>query len=321
MQGKFAAYADRGRMDPDAAYDEERQRVLEEENPRLVDETMPEYLADKNGPSLSSGIAHLIVTKSSLHAWHAHPKLNLNYRETESDTFDYGTAAHALLLDQDGSKIEVVDFQDWRKDAAKEARANARAAGKVPMLKRQMDKVTAMVAVAVNAIQDSEIAEQWNAGKSEQSLYWNDCGGKVKCRIRMDRFTRALKPWIFDYKSCMNAEPESFTRAALGMGYDMQEAFYRRGVKVLTKTEPNFVFLAQEKEEPFACSLVSFDPAMQEMADRKVAYAMALWQGCIESGKWRGYPNRIAYMMPPAWYQARAEEWGTDDELADRMNP
>lgn len=276
---------------------------------RLVSEPMPVYLVDADGPSLSSGIADIIANQSGLHAWHAHPRLNPNYRSQDKDEFDYGTAAHSLLLESDGSNLAVIDHPDYRTKAAREERDNARAQGKTPLLKRKMDRVVAMAETANKAIKESEIAEAWAAGISEQSLYWDDLGGKIKCKARFDRYTQASIRWIFDYKSCMSANPDAFLRSAVSCGYDMQEAFYRRGEKALTGKDfdARFVFVAQEKEEPFACSLIAFDPSMQEIADRKVAFAMTLWEGCITSGEWRGYSNRIHYMAPPGYYVAQNE--------------
>lgn len=285
----------------DEAYDIARQREVDAE--QLSAE---EYFADNDGPSLSSGIANLLVSKSPLHAWYAHPRLNPDYRREERAEFDYGTAAHALLLEGDESRIAVIEADDWRTKAAKEARAQAYADRKTPMLPRQLATVRAMVAAARTAIAESEIAAQWARGLSEQSIAWTDPAGNTRCKALLDRISND-RAWVFDYKTCSNAEPDAFARSALSMGYDVQEAFYRRGVKAKYGKEPRFVFVAQEKDAPYACSLVAFDPALQEMADRKVQYALAIWAGCLASGKWRGYPSRVCYTVPPAWYAANAE--------------
>lgn len=282
--------------DEDLAYDLARQREVDRE-----DET----------PHLSSSIAKILLSRSPLHAWFAHPQLNPNYKPEERAEFDYGTAAHALLLEGDESKIAVIQADDWRTKAAKEARDAARTDGKTPMLERQLVKVRDMVRLAREAINASEIAEQWASGTSEQTIYWKH--GTVLCRSRLDRLSDDCK-WIFDYKTAENAEPEAFIRAALGMGYDVQEAFYRMAVRAEYEKEARFVFVVQEKEPPHAVSLVAFDPAMQEMAERRAERAMASWAACLASGRWPGYANRIAYAMPPAWYAARNESL---DELLE----
>src|SRR3990167_11354210 len=75
--------------------------------------------ADAPGvPALSASIAHLLIAKSALHAWYAHPRLNPNYQQTESAEFDYGRAAHAVLLEGDESRLHVIEADDWRKKDA-----------------------------------------------------------------------------------------------------------------------------------------------------------------------------------------------------------
>ena len=76
-------------------------------------------------PSLSSHIAHRLITQSPLHAWYAHPRLNPRYVEEDSTAFDLGSCAHALLLEGEDS-IAVIEADDWRTKVAKEARAKAR---------------------------------------------------------------------------------------------------------------------------------------------------------------------------------------------------
>ena len=48
---------------------------------------------------------------------------------------------------------------------------------------------------------------------------------------------------------------------------------------------------------------------MQEIGDRQVAYALALWTTAMQRNEWPGYPRRVAHLEPPAWYLARAEGW------------
>ena len=272
-------------------------------------ESSDDYHADKDGPSLSSSIAAILISRSSLHAWFAHPRLNPNYSSDESAEFDYGTAAHSLLLDGDESGLVIVDADDWRTKAAKEARDVARSSGKTPLLSRQIAKVRAMVKAAKDAVASSELAGVFDGSINEHSIYWNE--GDIRCKARPDLINDAMR-LIVDYKTCANAEPDAFMRAGLSYGYDIQDAFYRRGMKALGKNY-NFVFLAQEKEPPYACSLVALDPAMQDMADRKVDFALANWQACLKANRWPGYPNRIAYITPPAWYAAQAEELNAAD--------
>ncbi len=298
-------------QDEDTAYDDERQREVDEKSAQRGS-------ADADGtPALSASIAHLIVNKSALHAWTAHPRLNPRYQPTESAEFDYGRAAHKVLLEGEDASIMVIEADDWRKKEAKALRDQARADRKIPILARQMNRVRAMVKVARDYLFASELSGLMDDGEPEHSIKWEET--TALCRARLDWISGDRKI-VMDYKTTTSAKPESFIGQAIGYGYAMQEAFYRRGVKAVYGQEPRFVFLLQEKELPYACSLVAFDPAMQEMGDRQAEYAISLWRHAMQTGKWHGYTSRVAYIEPPVWYAARAEEIDFDN-IDERMNP
>ena len=274
--------------------------------------------ADSEGvPALSASIAHLLATKSALHAWTAHPRLNPHYQPIESAEFDYGRAAHSVLLEGSEESLHVIEADDWRTKAAKEAREAARGLGKTPILFRQLRKVQTMVNAARTYVATSELSGIFEDGAAEQYIEWHE--GPTRCTGRID-WLRGDKRLVMDYKTTQSANPASFVGMAVGYGYAMQEAFYRRGVKAGYGKEPAFVFLLQEKEPPFACSLVAFDPAMQEIGDRQAAHALALWGTYMARNEWPGYSRQIAHLEPPMWYAARAEEWATDEELEERIN-
>src|SRR3990167_1259095 len=74
-------------------------------------------------PSLSASLAHVLLTRSPKHAWLAHPRLNPAWEPDESEARqDIGTIVHALLLEGDASRVVVIEAEDYRTKAAKEAR-------------------------------------------------------------------------------------------------------------------------------------------------------------------------------------------------------
>ena len=97
-----------------------------------TDFPVDQYRADPcPQPSLTQSIAKVILDHSPLHAWHAHPRLNPRFVQDEEKKFDIGNTAHALLIGR-GKSIAVIDADDWRTKAAKEAReAAAFAKGKI----------------------------------------------------------------------------------------------------------------------------------------------------------------------------------------------
>jgi hypothetical protein len=264
--------------------------------------TVQQYHSDPAPePSLSSSIAKILLTQSPLHAWMAHPRLNPNYVPEESSRFDIGTAAHAVLLERDASRIVIVDADDWRTKAAKEERDAAREYGKLALLRKDHDNVLAMTAVAHKTIEQTELAGIFANGSAEETLIWRE--SDIYCRSRMDWISTDRKV-ILDYKTTDSAEPDTFIRQIARMGYDMQAEFYRRGETLVNGSNPTFVFLAQEISPPYACSLVALSNTYCELAQAKVAQAIHIWQRCLATGEWPGYSTHIHYAEPPAWAQA-----------------
>lgn len=261
-----------------------------------------EYHADPcPEPSLSSSVAKILLEKSPMHAFLAHPRLNPQPIEDDStEGLDFGAAAHDILLEGGTGKIRLVDAADWRTKAAQAARDKAREDGLLPILSRQYDTLMAMVNMARSAIANSELQGLWRDGDPEQTVIWQEDGFWM--RARPDWLT-SKRDLVLDYKTCESAQPDNFIRQIARMNYDVQAAFYARGVAAasLSGEVPKFIFLAQEKYKPFACSLVGLSEIYWEIANAKVERAIGLWKRCMASGKWPGYDQRIHYATPETW--------------------
>jgi hypothetical protein len=266
-----------------------------------------DYHADKlaDQPTLSSSIAKIILKESALKAWHAHPRLNPAFKEEHDDKFDLGTCAHQFLLENDASRVVVVEANDWRTNKAKEEREAARAAGKTALLASHYADVRQMVDAAHAFLADCEISADWKNGESEVTGLVEDDG--VMLKAKFDRITRDRKV-IIDYKSTGSAAPDIFGMQIARLGYHWQEAFYRRVANLLGAQRPIFVFMAQSVEPPYECSLHGCDPAMQEIADADVKHAIALWRDCMARNKWPSYGGRIYWTMPTSWQMSAHEQ-------------
>lgn len=275
-----------------------------------------EYHADPCvAPSLSSHIANILISQSPRHAAFAHPRLNPNYHAEESTDFDLGACAHAVLLEGEAN-IYPIEAPDWRTKAAKDARDQARAQGKTPILAHKLGSIRAMADAARLALAECEFGPiDLGTGVAEQVLIWQE--GDAWCRARPD-WMRADRKLIIDYKSTAGcAEPSAWIRNQMGpMGFDLQAVHYLRGNAM---TGADWIFLVQENYEPYECSFVGMSPAMLDIAQRKWDYAIALWKNCLQKNRWNGYSRQIAYADPTSWQLAEAEERElTFDEMLER---
>lgn len=268
--------------------------------------------------SLSSSIARLLIDRSPLHAWTAHPKLNPDCPPDEGKaSLDLGSCAHELLLGR-GKGVHVIDADDFRKKATQEERDEARAAGRVPVLRRVFEQAEAMAIKARTAIAASpHLGPFWDGGKSEQVLVWKESNGRW-CRAMVDRLMDR-GTLVFDYKTtAYPCVPQRLSRHVFDMGYDFQLAFYVRGLSELDDAgiERRGLLLFQETDPPYSVCLMTIDPAGRTIAMKRVQASVEKWHECMTSGTWPDYPGGLEYAMMPAWLEAQwlAREIAEDDE-------
>lgn len=277
-----------------------------------ADIPMPAYLADPCPvPSLSSSAAFRLLIRSPRHVWWEHPKLG-GHAKPAKQAADIGSLAHDIVLGE-GENIAIVVADDWRTKAAKQAREEARDAGRVPALEAQYHEALQMADAAREFMAQAAIPL---AGVAENTLI--AVAGSTWLRARPDLMNAEGKV-ILHYKTTKtSAAPEPFIRGVMRqMGYDVSLAFYRLVQELVTgETDWQHVILAQEQDPPHCCSLITLDPADWAIADDKVRRAIKLWQRCIDTGKWPGYSSQLHFATPTAWQLARAEE----ESLYDRTH-
>lgn len=272
------------------------------DTPGLYSLSAETYHADPCAvPSLSTSIAKLLVDRSPRHAWFAHPRLNPAHEREERDIFDLGSVAHSRMLG-DPKPLAVIDAPDWRTKDAREARDAARAAGKLPILAANMERVDAMVtAVRAQLAGHAEASDAFTDGRPEQTLIWQERG--VWCRARLDWLPAGGR--VFDdFKSTSGAaHPDAWgARQFFDTGADLQAAFYRRGIRaVLGISDPVFRFVVAELDPPHALCVMQPGPDVLAIADRKVDVALDLWRHCLRHNRWPGYPSRTCHIELPTY--------------------
>ena len=267
---------------------------------------MADYLAM---PGLSASRCHTILTQSPFHAYH-------DEGGEPSEASEIGTAIHDVLL-EGVDRIVEIDAPDWRTKDAQTLRDEARTQGKIPILKHKAIQVWHAVNAAKEYIAKSEIAGVFDDGKPEQTIIWKE--GEMLCKARPDWLTTDRSILLHVKTTQGSAQPDSWIRNMLtGMGYDVAVAFYERGLFENTPMEQmrrdsKSVFLVIEQNPPYGCSLIGLDPAMQDLAARKVERAIATWQRCKATGIYPAYPSRICYAAPKPWELAAEEEVNLSD--------
>lgn len=172
----------------------------------------------------------------------------------------FGAAFHSLVLEPEdfAEKYYVItEPLDMRTRAGKELAVQIKESGKQIINNADYQRMKGMY----ESIYDNENVCRLLEGEHETSYYWTDktTGVKLKCRpdCRTDYNTEISV--IVDLKTTADASFEAFTRSCIKYGYDLQAAMYTEGVQLYENKPHKFVFIAVEKEPPYAVNIIDFD--------------------------------------------------------------
>lgn len=225
--------------------------------------------------------------------------------------FNFGSLVHKLVLGK-GAEIEVIDAPDYRTKAAREARDQAHAAGKIPALVDEIERARVMA----QRVREHPVAGALFAqGEAEVAMYATDPESGVRLRGRAD-WIRADS--IVDYKTSSTANPDELVRLFWSYGYHMQAAWYidvceLAGVIV----EPEFVFVVQEKTPPYLVTVVRYDAEAITEGRRLNRQAIRLYAECVESGVWPGYTDSVVSLSLPRWALTDSIQTDADALIAE----
>lgn len=275
------------------------------------------YHADQmhETPSFSASLAKYLISETPRHCWWNCARLNPNWTPKYKGIWDRGSAAHALIL-KSGAPIKVLDYADWRKDAAQAARDAARDEGLIPVLAKDHKELLEMRDALDEQLELLEGGNPFSEGHAEVTIRWLEefsLHGKVYriwCKSRLD-WQNSESENLYDLKTSESAaNPEKWTRFQMwDMGATYQASMYKRGIRrltqlgILTQFDPDFLFLLVESKAPYSISLVSVPsdltaPYSTETADERLTKAMVLWHDCLESNRWPGYDPHVFVAQP-----------------------
>jgi len=290
-----------------------RPTILRVEQPGWFEMDDVAYHADPcPEPSLSASIANKVIHQSLLHAWRAHPRSPLFVESVAGSAADRGSAAHSLLLG--GKALTVIEAEDYRTSAARTARDEARASGKIPLLAKEAEGVAAMTALARARFFDLHDGPY----HCERTAIWRprDAGWR---RARLDTVSQegAL---IVDYKTT-EAAVDAFAceRRIADMGLQIQAAAYVEAVEHLHPEltgRVRFLFQWQEQKPPYALSPpLEMGEAFLSLGRAQWRAASHLWDKALAHKSFPGHSARPHLASPPPWELARWEERALSEGL------
>lgn len=263
-------------------------------------------------PTLSSTIARLILNRSPLHAWTAHPRLNPAWEPKDSKAFDIGRAAHRAVLGKGGGYMAYPPEVLASNGAAstKEAKAwaeSVRAAGGTPLKADEVDAV-GEIADAVRFTL-SMMGITFDPSRSELTAIAEIDG--VTCKCMVDNAPIDPRLPLYDLKTTEDASPEKVIRSVVEYGYDVQAAHYLDVWKAATGEARRFRFVFVEKAAPYCVTVVELHDDPESEADwmldarSKASEARRIWGECLNANIWPGYPAQVAIIGAPSFHRAK----------------
>lgn len=179
-------------------------------------------------------------------------------------------------------------------------------AGKVLLSADDLDAVRAM-SRAAHAHPVTKVIFDQLGGMAETSIFWVDAETGAPCRIRPDYAVPPCKLFpnglIIDGKSNDDSSPDGFARSAWNSQMYFQAAFYSDGCQQLwrTKEPPAFMWLAQERDRPYATAYYAAGADFVAFGRKKYRRLLRVFAHCLHTGVWPGYPLGVQPLALPAW--------------------
>ena len=225
----------------------------------------------------------------------------------------FGTVVHKLFLEPTSfcDEFAVAPIVDRRTKDGKAIYAEflASVGDKTVISADDMATATEMVRVLnrtpfVKALLDG--------AATETLVTWADEPTGEACKIRCDalKLMRDGTPLIVDYKTTNDASTDAFCRKALSLGYDFQAGMYCQGLETHYGVPAKFVFIAQEKVEPYAVNILEADEEFIQRGKDTYRELLGIYHECKATDNWYGYLGKetvIGKLCLPQWATRTAE--------------
>lgn len=222
--------------------------------------------------------------------------------DAPSNEMDKGSLLDALVFG--GRAIHVVEADDWRTKAAREARVAARVAGHIPALERDLEPLRSMAEACKRAISGLGIEMGAGLADAQKRLEWYS-SLDVACSGTPDLVCHKTRT-ILDLKCTASCNPEWLVRQIDNQHWDLQAAAYSEAVvwPLEESTEPYaYVLLAAERDGLRQVVAHDLDTLYVDVGRKKWLQAQQIWQECWASATWPGYQRTV--LSPPRYVVRR----------------
>ena len=151
------------------------------------------------------------------------------------------------------------------------------------------------------AVKSNQAAQgMLNQADKEVSIFWQHRFG-LRCKMRADILRTGVNPFLADLKTCQDASPDGFARAAAKYEYHVQLGMYQDGVRALTGELVPVYIIAAEKVPPYDAAVYEVPQAALDVGRSVFEDRLAKVVKCRESGTWPGVQVGVGTLELPNW--------------------
>lgn len=237
-----------------------------------------------------SGMDYLRQSPAHYRAWRTGL---LDAESTPAQIF--GAAFHCAILEPDDFHRRYARFDgDRRTKDGKAEYAALQAAGLTTLSGDDWQAIAAMR----EAVMAHPVASHLIENSIHEFAYaWKDPDTGAACKGIADIVMPTAGGLVLaDLKTTTDASEEAFRLAIARYHYHRQAAFYLDGFGARAVN-----VIAVEKAPPYGVMVYRIPPHVLAVGRAAYKPLAALYQGCVESGKWPCYDTGITDLQLPAW--------------------
>lgn len=227
-----------------------------------------------------------------------HFRYAVDHPEEPTPSLIFGQAAHKYILEPESffDEFEVIPKVDRRTKAGKQVMEAFEQLHNTKTLITAADMQT-ILAMREALMQNRDAKDIYEAATDkERAFNWTDPETGTVCKVKVDMLADLNgQPVIVDYKTTTSCADFAFERSCRKYGYDFQAGMYTIGVETEMMDRYEFIFIAQEKDPPYASRVYYCDPGFVDRGRRIYRDLLDEYAACKEADNWPGYESTDLY--------------------------
>jgi exodeoxyribonuclease VIII len=230
--------------------------------------------------------------KTPYHYWNEYLNPERPAKKEASPALTFGNLLHTYILEPD----KILERYIVVKKIDRRTKEGKMYWDELELTKGNREIITEEVFAEAEKIAESvtkhdQARELITGAQFEKSIYWNDPHTGLLCKARPDIWHVNM---VCDLKSTMNAGAREFQNSLYQYGYYIQAGMICEALRhVLDVDIRNFIFIALEKEFPYAHAIYKLDELALEQGIAVFKNTLLKIKECVDKNEWPSYETQI----------------------------